>query len=226
SRTHAVDGAAELEVRDGDLSAVHPAARRPGTTVGVRGLFERVPVRQKYQRAASAETAFVSSMLQAYALAYPEIALSLTADARSVLRTSGSGDLRAVASELFGGEVASELRALRDERGWDAANQQAVAVTGLAGTPFLHRATRRGMFSSANRPPKGSRALQYAVEDAYPTQIPVGRQPVAILDITGPPDEVDRNMHPTKREVRLLRDRLVFAAIQRVVRSTLGTETA
>ncbi len=213
-----------IDVLGGEAGEVHPQARRAGTTVQVDRLFERVPARRKYQRAASAETAYVGTMLQAYALAYPEIAFAFTADGRSVLRTSGSGDLRAVASELFGPEVAGELRALRDVRGVDDVSEQLVAVTGLAGTPFLHRATRNGIFISVNRRPIESRALQYAVEDAYATQIPVGRHPVAILDITIPPDEMDANVHPTKREVKLLRDRLVFGAVQRVLRSTLGGE--
>ena len=215
---------AAIEVVAGEVGRHHHQARRPGTTVIVERIFERVPARRKYQRAASAETAYVGTMLQAYAVAYPEIALALSADGRAVLRTSGSGDLRAVAGELFGPEVARELRALRDERDVDDPSEQLVAITGLAGTPFLHRATRNGLFLSVNRRPIESRALQYAVEEAYATQIPVGRHPVVMLDITVPPGEMDANVHPTKREVRLLRDRLVFGAIQRTVRTTLGAE--
>src|SRR5439155_25749475 len=218
------DLGATLEVLAGGPSSPHPQARRPGTTVLVERLFERVPARRKYQRAASAETAFIGTMLQAYAPCYPEVALVLSADGRAILRTAGSGDLRTAASELFGPEVARELRALRDERGAEDASEQLVAITGLAGTAFLHRATRNGIFLAVNRRPIESRALQYAVEDAYATQIPVGRHPVAILDIMVPPGEIDANVHPTKREVRLLRDRLVFGAAQRVLRSTLGVD--
>ena len=217
---------AAFAVLGGEASVPHAQARRPGTTVLVERLFDRVPARRKYQRAPSAETAYVGTMLQAYALTYPEMSFALTADRRAVLRTSGSGDLRATARELFGPEVARELRALRDERDAEDASQQQVAVTGLAGTPFVHRATRSGIFLSVNRRPIESRALQYAVEDAYATQIPAGRHPVAILDITVPPGEIDANVHPTKREVRLLRDRLVFGALQRVLRSTLGVDTS
>jgi len=215
---------AAFSVVAGAPGTTHPQARRPGTSVLVERLFERVPARRKYQRAASAETAYIGTMLQAYALAYSEIGFALAAEGRGILRTSGSGDLRAAAGELFGPEVGRELRALRDDRDAEDASQALVAVTGLAGTPFLHRATRNGIFLSVNRRPIESRALQYAVEDAYSTQIPVGRHPIAMLDITVPPTEIDANVHPTKREVRLLRDRLVFGAIQRIVRATLGVD--
>src|SRR5581483_1557617 len=85
---------ARLAVREGRDGGVEPHARRPGTTVSVLRLFERVPARQKYQRAASAETAWIGHLMQRYALAYPEIAFSLLADRRRILTAPGNGDPR------------------------------------------------------------------------------------------------------------------------------------
>lgn len=220
SATDGADGAA-IDVRDSAGGEVHARARRRGTTVVVERLFERVPARRKYQRAASVETAHIGAILQAFALAYPEIAFSLVCDGRSVLRTPGTGELRDAAAALLGVEAAAELLALRDDR--DPLDETAglVAASGLVGSPSLHRATRSGIFLSVNRRPIESRALTFAVEESYATQLPVGRHPVAVIDITAPPGEVDANVHPTKREVRLLRDRLAFGVIQRAVRSTL-----
>ncbi len=224
SITSAVPGGevgARLDVRNGAIQTVEPQARRPGTTVSVDHLFERVPARRKYQRAASAETAHVGAVLQTYAFTYPEIAFTLTCDGRAVLRTPGSGDVRDVATALFGPEASRELLPLRDERLPEDDTARLVAVTGLVGSPTLHRATRGGIFLAVNRRPVESRSLQYALEDAYVTQLQVGRHPVAVLDITVPPGDVDANVHPTKREVRLLRDRLIFAVLQRAVQATL-----
>lgn len=212
---------ARLDVRDGAVQAVEPKARTPGTTVTVDRLFERVPARRKYQRAASAETAHIGAVLQAYALTYPEVAFSLTCDGRAVLRTPGTGDLRDVATALFGPEASRELLPLRDERLPDDDTAGLAAITGLVGSPTLHRATRAGIFLAVNRRPVESRSLQYALEDAYVTQLPVRRHPIAVLDITVPPGDVDANVHPTKREVRLLRDRLIFGVLQRAVQATL-----
>src|SRR5207249_1144892 len=58
-------------------------------------------------------------------------------------------------------------------------------------------------------------------EDAFSTQMPVGRHPLAIVKLTVPPPELDANVHPTKREVRLLRERQIFGVVQRAVRHTL-----
>jgi DNA mismatch repair protein MutL len=222
--TSATDGAAmgaSIAIENGQVSPLQPRARRPGTTVVVERLFERVPARRKFQRAVSSETSFIGLLVQGYALTYPEIAFSLACDGRTVLRTSGSGDLREVAAGLFGPEAGQDLVAVRDERTPEDETLAAVALSGLIGMPSLHRASRSGIVLSINRRPVANRWAAFAIEQAYETQIPTGRHPVAILDLTIPPAEVDVNVHPTKHEVRVLRDRLAFSVIQRAIRSTL-----
>ncbi|NLG27084.1 MAG: DNA mismatch repair protein MutL, partial [Chloroflexi bacterium] len=51
-----------------------------------------------------------------------------------------------------------------------------------------------------------------------------GRYPMAVLSIALPPEEVDVNIHPTKREVRFRQARDVFTAVQRAVRTTLMSQ--
>jgi DNA mismatch repair protein MutL len=88
--------------------------------------------------------------------------------------------------------------------------------------PALHRGTRGGLTLFVNGRVVYSRTLLYAVEEAYHTLLPVGRHPLALLWIDVPPDEVDVNVHPTKQEVRFLRERAVFAALQRAVREVVA----
>jgi DNA mismatch repair protein MutL len=221
SATDAATVGARVAIENGQVAPVRPQARRPGTTVVVERLFERVPARRKFQRAVSSETSYIGLLVQGYALTYPEIAFSLVCDGRTVLRTGGSGDLREVAAGVFGPEAGQDLVAVRDERTPDDETLAAVAVSGLVGMPSLHRATRSGIVLSVNRRPVANRSAAFAIEQAYETQIPTGRHPVAILDLTIPLSEVDVNVHPTKHEVRVLRDRLAFSVIQRAIRSTL-----
>jgi DNA mismatch repair protein MutL len=212
---------ATITACNGGVVSVQQQARRPGTTVLVERLFERVPARRKFQRAASAETSAIGQLVQGYALTYPEIAFTVRCDGRIVLRTAGTGDLHDVAGALYGPEAAQDLVTVRDERAADDGTLTAMAVSGIIGLPSLHRATRSGIVLSVNRRPIANRWAAFAIEQAYETQLPVGRHPIAILDLTIPPAEVDVNVHPTKHEVRVLRDRLAFSVLQRSVRSTL-----
>jgi DNA mismatch repair protein MutL len=65
------------------------------------------------------------------------------------------------------------------------------------------------------------RALGHAVAQAYHTFLPVGRHPVAVLNIELDPGEVDVNVHPTKAEVKFRNPGAVFTAVQRPVRATI-----
>ncbi|MBI2316283.1 MAG: DNA mismatch repair protein MutL, partial [Betaproteobacteria bacterium] len=216
------DAAASVETVNGALGPVGAASRRQGTTVAVDRIFERLPARRKFQRAPSAESAYIGRLVQAYALAYPEIAFSLASDGRRIFSTRWAADLRGAVVTIFGPEVEREMLVLLDEREAGDGNLEVLGITGLVGSPDLHRATRNGLFFTVNRRPVDSRQLTFALEDAYTTQVPVGRHPVAIIDITVPPEELDVNIHPTKREVQLQRERLAFGILQQAVRATLG----
>lgn len=206
----------------GEVSPVRAGSRRAGTTVTIERIFERLPARRKFQRAPSSETAHIAHILQAFALAYPEIAFSLASDGRQLLRSGGTGDVRETVGAIFGPEVGRQMLVLQDDREAEDGSAGLAGIAGLIGGPDIHRATRTAIFLTVNRRPVDSRALTYAVEDAYTTQIPTGRHPVVLIDITVPPDEIDANVHPTKREVHLQRERLVFGVVQQSVRATLA----
>ena len=72
-----------------------------------------------------------------------------------------------------------------------------------------------------------SRMLSYAVEEAYHSLLLVGRHPIAVINIAIDPAQIDVNVHPAKTEIRFLRERRVYAAIQQVssvLRSVLAFE--
>jgi DNA mismatch repair protein MutL len=101
-------------------------------------------------------------------------------------------------------------------------DQTVVTVEGVCADGSYNRQGRSGVNVLVNRRPVQNRTLTFAVIEAYGSLIPVGRQPVAAVNIHVPPDEVDFNVHPSKLEVKLLRERAVYAAIQRALRSALA----
>ena len=62
--------------------------------------------------------------------------------------------------------------------------------------------------------------------DAYKGLLMTGKYPIAVLNISVPPADVDVNVHPAKSEVRFRDEQSVFVAVQRAVRAALVPEMA
>ena len=225
TRPSAQTAGATLRLRQGRTERQGSAAAAPGTSIEVRDLFASLPARRRFLRATRSETQAVTRVVADYALAYPEVAFHLTADGRSALTSSGSGDPRDAVAAVHGAEVAAALLPAHAERVASIEGETDVArceVAGLVGPPSLHRASRAAIHVVANGRAVTARALLPAVELGYEGLLPGGRHPVALIRITVPPDQVDVNVHPQKAEVRFRHERLVFAAVQAAVRAALS----
>jgi DNA mismatch repair protein MutL len=88
-------------------------------------------------------------------------------------------------------------------------------VRGLISPPALHRGTRDHVVILINGRRIQHRNLVFAVEQAYRGLREPDRFPLAVLNVTVDPAEVDVNVHPTKREVRFRNEGAVFAALER-----------
>ena len=193
--------------------------RPVGTSVLVENLFYNMPPRLKFLRADPTEAGHVARLVTSYALAYPEKRFSLQHNERLVLRTLGTGKLPDVLVALYGLDVAEQMIALPDPHA-DAP----IRVRGYVGAPSLQRADRQDLIFFVNRRWIMDNSLSYAVAEAYRSLLPQGRHPMVVLSIDMAPEEVDVNIHPTKREVRFRQARDVFSAVQRAVRTTLMSQ--
>jgi len=193
-----------------------------GTTVSVRDLFASVPARLKFLKSRSTETGHCLHLLQQYALAYPEIRFNVTSESREVFSTSGDGKLLSVLVAVYGLEIADQMIAVQSA----APDQVADAtpppeVSGYISRPGCYKSTRQYLSFFVNRRWVQSRMLSFAIEEAYHSLLLAGRHPVAVLNVHLDPALLDVNVHPAKTEVRFLRERQVYAAVQRTVRAAL-----
>ena len=215
-----------LTLEGGIVQQKKVQSRTRGTTINVRNLFKRVPARLKFLKSLPTESGHVSNVVSQYALAYPEVAFSLTVDGKENLRTSGRGALIDAVIDVYGTEIASKMMSVDSgQQSWTSGQGNVdIHVKGMVGTPELGRAGR-GYFSFfVNRRWVNSRTLSYAVEEAYSGLLMTGKHPVAVLDITIPPGEVDVNIHPAKSEVKFRSESDVFRAVQKAVRQALTAQ--
>ncbi|HEY3216655.1 MAG TPA: DNA mismatch repair endonuclease MutL [Candidatus Eisenbacteria bacterium] len=211
SRDGTADEASFLAAEGGRITARGRAARAPGTTVEVGGLFFNTPARRKFLRSPAGELRAAMRLLEAYGLAFPEISFRLVVDGRERFdwppaSAQGAASLRERAAVVWGPRHA-------EQRVEAAAERDGVTLLGLLGLPEHARATRDGQLVFVNRRWVASPLVGQALRQAYGNLLPTGRFPAAALWLGLPPDRLDVNVHPTKREVRFADEDRVFSLV-------------
>ena len=210
-----------LALEGGAIVSRASHGRSPGTTVTVRNLFRQVPARLKFLKSAATENSHIASVISRYALAFPEVRFTLSLDGRMNLETPGNGELIDCILKVCGLEIAQGMLEIKSQ-GWPGgAGGASLTVSGMIGSPRVSRASRDYLSLFANRRSINHRLLAWAVEEAYHGLLMVGRHPVAIINLSIPPQDIDVNAHPTKTEVRFRDEKSVLNAVQRAVRQTL-----
>jgi DNA mismatch repair protein MutL len=211
---------AQASTVNGQVSEVTTAASPEGTTLTVRNLFGAVPARLKFLKSRHTEVSHCLHLLEQYALAYPEIRFSVQSEGRQIFTTSGDGQLSSVLVEIYGLQFAEQMVPISSLDGKDDDPERPV-VSGYISLPTCYKSTRQHMSFFVNRRWVLSRMLSYAVEEAYHSLLLAGRHPIAVVNIAVDPTQIDVNVHPAKTEIRFLKERRVYAAILRAVRSAV-----
>ncbi|ELZ12237.1 DNA mismatch repair protein mutL [Halovivax asiaticus JCM 14624] len=191
----------ELVYEGGTVTNVEPAGCPEGTTVEVTDLFYNTPARRKFLKTTATEFAHVNRVVTRYALANPDVAISLTHDGREVFATTGQDDLQAAVLSVYGREVAASMIAV-EASGDDLPPGPVESVSGLVSHPETNRSTREYLATYVNGRAITADAIREGIVGAYGTQLGTDRYPFVVCFLSVPGEAVDVNVHPRKREVR------------------------
>lgn len=217
------EGGTSLTVNAGLLAEVKDCGAPPGTCVEVRDLFCNVPARRKFLRAFATEEAHIRATFTVNALAHPDVGFTLILDGREAYRLPPGATLEERIRDLFGAPFAESLLPVGAPSSAQPPSSVRVhgyverPANGLAKTPTV----RRDQFVFVNGRPATAAAVNYALREAYPRTREEAR-PALVLFIDLPPDQVDVNVHPAKREVRFRRP----ADVRDAIITTIGAALA
>ncbi len=206
----------EIDVYAGTVNAVRDCGMASGTEITVENLFCSVPARRKFLKSDNVEASHIIRLCRLYALALPDLSITLTENARVVFRSERDLKILDRLERVLGAEISSKMFELgRVERG-------GMSVEGAvlrAGESFP---TSRNICAFINGRPVECKAVYSAVKEAYSQFVPKGRFAAAYIFIKLDPKTVDVNVHPAKLQVRLkdefgVRD-FLFEAISEALR--------
>ena len=213
----AQEGAAhgtKLVAKGGEIEELEPATSPVGTKITVEDLFFNTPARLKYLKSQQAELSHIVDILNRLSLAHPEIAFTLINDGKEMTKTAGTGNLRQAIAGVYGLASAKKMVAI-ENRDLD------FEVTGFVSLPELTRANRNYISLFINGRYIKNFLLNRAILDGYGSKLMVGRFPLAIINIQIDPYLADVNVHPTKQEVRISKERELMALISQAIANAL-----
>ncbi|MEQ8174050.1 MAG: DNA mismatch repair endonuclease MutL [Syntrophomonadaceae bacterium] len=187
----------------------------PGTKIIIKDLFFNTPARKKFLRSAVSEGNQVYDLICRYALARSDVSFSFSNDKRTFFKTPGSSSLSDTVLTVWSRELGQHL--LEVDSSFDS-----YGLKGLVSSAELHRQSRKNQLFFVNRRPVKSPLVYRALDLAYQGMLLAREQPLAILHLNLPEDEVDVNVHPQKNEVRFRDEKRVFTTLVEGLREALG----
>ena len=185
----------KLEVYDGKLRELGEFRGSKGTLISVKDLFYSMPGRKNFLKSAGAEASQCRIMFIEKALPQTDINFRYFNDGKLRLFLPAS-DLVSRVHNAYGSLFQKEfLRSFSTTDG-------EIGISAVAGSPSLYRKDRKYIHVFINNRRINDFSLIQAIDYAYSSYLPGGCHPVCFLFLKIPPQHIDFNIHPAKREVK------------------------
>ncbi len=214
SRTEDNDIGCKVEVKGGHLIEKEDIGCPKGTTMTITDLFYNTPVRYKFLKKDFTEAGYIEDVVTRIALVHPEIAIKLISSGKTIIQTSGNGDIKSVIYNIFGKDVAENIIDVDY-------TYEDIKVSGVIGKPVIARSNRSNQLFFVNKRYIKDKVLTSAAEQGYKGLLTIGKYGFLVLNIEMNPQKVDVNVHPAKLEVRFEDENKVFKAIYHSIKDSL-----
>ncbi|KAH1255929.1 DNA mismatch repair protein MLH1 [Glycine soja] len=210
-----------VSYRDGVMEhQPRPCAAVKGTQIMVENLFYNMAARRKTLQNSSDDYSKIVDLVSRFAIHHINVSFSC--------RKHG-----AVRADVHTVAMSSRLDAIKSVYGVSVA-RNLIEIEASDNDPSTSVFEMHGYMSNANYAAKKitmvlfindrlveCSALKRAIEIVYAATLPKASKPFIYISIVLPPENIDVNVHPTKREVSLLNQEVIIEKIQSVVESTL-----
>lgn len=208
---------AYVYLKGGKVIEERSAKARKGTTITVENLFFNTPARLKYVKTIQTELANVTDIVNRMAISHPDIAFRLVHDGNQLMRTAGNGELKQTLAGIYGVALAKKMKKIEGK-------DLDFEISGYISLPEMTRASRNYLSIIINGRYIKNYLLNKAIIAGYRSKLMVGRFPIAVIEITTDPLLMDVNVHPTKQEIRISKEKELMALIEEAIFQCLGKE--
>ena len=209
----------QIVMDNGDKGTIQPAGIAEGTCIEVSHLFANQPARLAFQRRPATETSRIVDVVVSHAICHPEVGFRLSSDEKVILEVPAVDEMEDRLYDVLGRQAGKMIQISSPPNDKEAPGDE--NWTGWISTPDITRGKGDDIHILINGRPVAAQPFLQSIRRGYRTRLMQGRHPVAVLILDLPADEVDVNVHPTKREVRLRNSWRVLERLERAIAYTL-----
>ncbi len=211
------DEGRQLLSEGGKILKLGTLPRCRGTTIEVKGLFFNVPARRKFQKSVGWDTAEIHKVLTKMALCYQNVGFSWVSDDMPQFSILPEASLKERIETLLGTAFGKSLIPVEH-------HDSSLSLTGFCGNPAAHRPNRTGQYLFMNGRAVVSPFVSRKVLEGYGTRLSTHRYPLFVLHLSLPPSEIDVNVHPQKKEVRLRNEHLLGPFLTEAIEKSFASQ--
>ena len=198
SRTEDMQNGTQMNVLGGKVTNLKDIQRNIGTQIEIKDLFYNTPARKKFLRKENTEYLNIKDIFLREALANPNVKFILNIEGKESIKTSGNGIENAIL-EIFGKNYLKNFSKFS---------------LGYLGNANLFKANRDSIFVFINGRSVKSKIVEEAVINAYHTKLMKGKYPTALIFLEVEPNEIDVNVHPSKKVVKFANQNAIFDLVK------------
>ncbi len=216
ARHQALSGTSVI-IEGGDAASVEERGSAPGTRIEVEELFFNIPARRKFLKTTTTECSHIAHVVQQAALVNIPAQFHLTHNGHQVFDYPSVTALEDRLLQIYGIKIMDMMLPIH----YETAN---VHVRGMAVNPCHARTSRTPQEIFVNRRAVKNPTIAHAIYESYGSFLPRGRHPIFSIMVEIDADEVDVNVHPSKREVKFRHPDLIHRAVKEAIRLPLQTK--
>ncbi len=202
-----------IKVEGNEFGSVEEIARKTGTTISCRNLFFNTPVRAKFLRKPKIEESEITHLVERFMLSFSDISFQYYVDGKMIYNTT-SCSMSDIIYTIYGNEIYQNLVEINHE-------ENGFLVKGFITKPKISKSNRTYQTLFVNNRYVENQLISACIQNIYSTFLMKGRFPVYVISISVPPENVDVNVHPSKREVKFDNPNKVYGIIRRAVEGAL-----
>ncbi len=188
----------ELYLIGGEVVEKKPVVTK-GTSIKINDLFYNTPVRKKFLKSPSTEKSHIIETIQNYAIAFPHIAFYLNIDGHEILNIPRADSIQERISHVFGYDFIEHID-------FKSISKAGYKIELYWGKEQLQRRSRTRQLIFVNQRPVKDSIVTSSLYKAFQVK---DMHPQFAIFIHLPPEKVDFNVHPTKREIRFREPNLI-----------------